>query len=470
MDNNDLLQYNEKQANRYAQICMILAAGISAVMWLLNILGFFIVEQRSMNICMPIGIFFFLLPCAAGKCSRIPDSVMKYIIMTCFLIGLASLATVLSLQTILIWACPIILSCHFYSPRFTLYTFLATEILMLAAFYASIYLGVWDGNIMHSSIPLGGVGVRAAFIREKARMGDRILIRAFNFYYLPRAVIISFVAIVGIMLTKRTHRLLIRQNEIISKTERISAELSVGNRIQKSFLPSAEGFGDREEFQIAATMNPAKEVGGDFYDCFMVDDRHLAIVVADVSGKGIPAALFMVISKTLIKEHTRPGVGLDSVFTEVNQLLCESNGEELFLTAFEGVLDLDTGEFRYVNAGHEIPFVCKKQGSFQAHKLRPGFVLAGMDGISYKAGCVQLEDGDKLFQYTDGVTEATDAQNTLYGMDRLQNALNQASDRSPEEILQIVKADIDRFVGDAPQFDDITMLCFQYHKPGKTPV
>ena len=465
MDNNDLLKYNEKQANQYALICMQLAAGICAVMWLLNIFGFFIVDQLSMNICMPVGISFFLLPLALKNWEKIPQNLMKYLIMTCFLIGLAALATVLSLQTILIWACPVILSCHFYSPRFTIYTFIASEILMLAAFYASIFLGVWDGNIMHSSIPLGGVGVRMAYIREKARMGDNILLRAFNFYYLPRAVIISFVAIVGVMLSRRTHRLLLRQNEIIHKTEQISAELSVGNRIQKSFLPSVDGFEGQKEFEIAAVMNPAKEVGGDFYDCFMVDDRHLAIVVADVSGKGIPAALFMVISKTLIKEHTRPGVGLGSVFTEVNRLLCESNGEELFLTAFEGVLDLDTGEFRYVNAGHEIPFVCRKQGCFEPHKLRPGFVLAGMDGITYKAGSVQLEDGDKLFQYTDGVTEATDLSNTLYGMERLEQALKGASSCSPDEILKIVKEDIDRFVGEAPQFDDITMLCLQYHKP-----
>ena len=209
-------------------------------------------------------------------------------------------------------------------------------------------------------------------------------------------------------------------------------------------------------------MDPAKEVGGDFYDFFMVDERHLAIVVADVSGKGVPAALFMVIGKTLIKDHTAPDRDLGKVFTAVNDLLCEANSEGLFITAFEGVLDLVTGEFNFVNAGHEMPFICKAGEDFVAHKIRPGFVLAGMEGMRYRAGSMTLEPGDKLFQYTDGVTEATSADNELYGMERLANVLNRVKDGKPDEILPAVKADIDAFVGEAPQFDDITMLCLEY--------
>ena len=209
-------------------------------------------------------------------------------------------------------------------------------------------------------------------------------------------------------------------------------------------------------------MDPAKEVGGDFYDFFMVDDSHLAIVVADVSGKGVPAALFMVIGKTLIKDHTQPGRNLGEVFTEVNNLLCESNSEGLFITAFEGVLDLVTGEFCFVNAGHEIPFLCKKGKTFEPHKIKAGFVLAGMEGIRYQCGSMQMEVGDRIFQYTDGVTEATNKNNELYGMGRLTKILAENSELEPTELLPVIKADIDRFVGAAPQFDDITMLCLDY--------
>ena len=250
---------------------------------------------------------------------------------------------------------------------------------------------------------------------------------------------------------------------VTAEKERIGAELDVAAHIQASMLPCIfPAFPERKEIDIYATMDPAKEVGGDFYDFFMVDDRHLAIVMADVSGKGIPAALFMVIGKTLIKDHTTPGRDLGKVFTAVNNLLCEANSEGLFITAFEGVLDLVTGEFNFVNAGHEMPFVCKADGAFEPYKIRPGFVLAGMEGMRYRAGSMMLEPGDKIYQYTDGVTEATNIHNELYGMERLEVILNKVKCGTSHEILPAVKADVDEFVGEAPQFDDITMLCLEY--------
>ena len=252
-------------------------------------------------------------------------------------------------------------------------------------------------------------------------------------------------------------------SSVTAEKERIGAELDVAKHIQASMLPCIfPAFPDRKEIDIYATMAPAKEVGGDFYDFFMVDDRHLAIVMADVSGKGVPAALFMVIGKTLIKDHTTPGRDLGQVFSEVNNLLCESNSEEMFITAFEGVLDLVTGEFVYVNAGHEMPFICKAGGNFEPYKIKSAFVLAGMEDMKYRAGSMMLEPGDKIFQYTDGVTEATNVNNKLYGMERLGVILNKVKGRKLEEILPAVKADIDEFVGEAPQFDDITMLCLEY--------
>ena len=252
-------------------------------------------------------------------------------------------------------------------------------------------------------------------------------------------------------------------SKVTAEKERIGAELDIAKHIQASMLPCIfPAFPERKEFDIYATMEPAKEVGGDFYDFFMVDDTHLAIVMADVSGKGVPAALFMVIGKTLIKDHTTPGRDLGKVFTEVNQLLCESNSEELFITAFEGVLDLVTGEFVYVNAGHEMPFICKAGGDFEPYKIRAGFVLAGMEGMKYRAGSMTLEPGDKIFQYTDGVTEATNLKNELYGMNRLGAILNKVKGGTPNDILPAIKKDIDEFVGDADQFDDITMLCLEY--------
>lgn len=258
---------------------------------------------------------------------------------------------------------------------------------------------------------------------------------------------------------------IVNLSKVTAEKERIGTELSIANQIQANMLPSIfPAFPERDEFDIYATMNPAKEVGGDFYDFFMLDDRHLAIVIADVSGKGVPAALFMVIGKTLIKDHTQSGCDLGEVFTKVNNLLCESNSEGLFITAFEGILDLATGDFVFVNAGHEIPYIFRKGKLYEPYKTNPGFVLAGMENMNYTVGSFKLEVGDKLFQYTDGVTEATSVREELYGRERLQSALNKNTDKSPTEILAIVKEDIDKFVGEAPQFDDITMLCLEYKK------
>lgn len=245
--------------------------------------------------------------------------------------------------------------------------------------------------------------------------------------------------------------------------ERINAELTLATNIQADMLPSIfPVFTGKKEYNVYATMNPAKEVGGDFYDIFMVDETHLAVVMADVSGKGVPAALFMVIGKTLIKEHTRPGKDLCDIFTDVNNILCNSNSEELFITAFEGVLDLVTGEFRYVNAGHEVPYICRKGETFEPYKIKAGFVLAGMEDMMYTDGSMQLEVGDKIFLYTDGVPEATNAENELYGSERLYDILNQSKEKEPKEILESVKGDVDKFVGKASQFDDLTMLCLEY--------
>ncbi len=256
-----------------------------------------------------------------------------------------------------------------------------------------------------------------------------------------------------------------RLSAVTAEKERISVELDVATKIQASMLPCIfPAFPERDEFDIYATMDPAKEVGGDFYDFFMVDEDHLAIVVADVSGKGVPAALFMVIGKTLIKDHTASGKDLGEVFAEVNNLLCEANSEELFITAFLGVLNLKTGEFRYVNAGHEIPFISRNNAPFEPYPVHAAFVLAGMEDMLYQEGVLQLEPGDKIFQYSDGIPDAINIKEELFGMERLQSSLNEVNDKTPKEILAEVKADIDAFVGEAAQFDDITMLCLEYCK------
>lgn len=246
--------------------------------------------------------------------------------------------------------------------------------------------------------------------------------------------------------------------------ERIESELSIATHIQASMLPCIfPPFPDVAEFDIYASMSPAKEVGGDFYDFFMIDKNHLAVVMADVSGKGVPAALFMVIGKTLIKDYSGFEASLGDVFTKVNDLLCESNKEGLFITAFEGVLDLRTGELEFVNAGHEKPIIYhKEEGTWEVYQTKSAFVLAGLEGMNYRSGKMNLKKGDKLFLYTDGIPEAVNLSKEQYGMDRLQEVLKANEKEDLKTLLNNVRASVDEFTDGAQQFDDITMLCMEY--------
>ena len=264
-------------------------------------------------------------------------------------------------------------------------------------------------------------------------------------------------------LSKKTKRYIKEITEITAEKERIGAELSLANRIQAAMLPHIfPAFPDRAEFDIYASMDPAKEVGGDFYDYFLVDDDHLCMVMADVSGKGIPAALFMMASKIILQSCAMLGKTPAEILTMTNQAICSNNQEEMFVTVWVGVLELSTGRLTAANAGHEYPVLKLPDGSFALYKDKHGFVIGGMEGMKYKEYELQLEPGAKLFLYTDGVPEATDAGNTLFGTDRMLEALNNARDKTPEEILKAVRSAVDAFVQDAEQFDDLTMLCLEY--------
>ncbi len=251
----------------------------------------------------------------------------------------------------------------------------------------------------------------------------------------------------------------------LKEKERISAELSIATDIQANMLPNIfPPFPEHDEFSIFATMEPAKEVGGDFYDMYMVDQKHLAIAVGDVSGKGVPAALFMVIAKILMKNHAQSGLEPNEVFTRMNHTLCEGNDTGYFVTAWMGVLDLETGELHYANAGHTPPLLRQKDGVFRYVKNRPGLVLGAMDGMKYKLGTMHMNPGDRLFLYTDGVTETMNEANELYGPDRLSAYLTQHGGDDIYDLLLNLRQELATFAGNAAQFDDITMLLMEFRK------
>ena len=247
---------------------------------------------------------------------------------------------------------------------------------------------------------------------------------------------------------------------IAEAAARIDKELEYAKQIQLSALPT--NFPEGEEYNIYAQMIAAKEVGGDFYDFYELSDNTVAFLAADVSGKGIPAAMFMMTAKTIIKDLAESGMPVNEIFTRANEKLCENNESGMFVTAWMGILDLTTGNLQFANAGHNPPLLKRANGSFEYLKTRAGFVLAGMEGVRYRAGELTLSSGDRLFLYTDGVPEATNTENKLYGEDRLIAFMNQNSTVDAVTLLPALKSNIDEFVGEAPQFDDITMLMFDY--------
>ena len=247
---------------------------------------------------------------------------------------------------------------------------------------------------------------------------------------------------------------------IAEAAARIDKELEYAKQIQLSALPT--NFPKDEDYNIYAQMIAAKEVGGDFYDFYKLNDTTVAFLAADVSGKGIPAAMFMMTAKTIIKDLAESGMAVNDIFTKANEKLCENNESGMFVTAWMGILDLTTGNLQFANAGHNPPVLKRRDGQFEYLKTRAGFVLAGMEGMRYRVGELTLYPGDRLFLYTDGVPEATNADNKLYGEDRLLSFMNQNATVEATAFLPALKANIDEFVGEAPQFDDITMLMFDY--------
>ncbi len=266
-------------------------------------------------------------------------------------------------------------------------------------------------------------------------------------------------------MTQRMKQYIDEVTRVTAEKERLGAELNVATQIQADMLPRIfPPYPERNEFEIYATMNPAKEVGGDFYDFFLLDDDHIALVMADVSGKGVPAALFMVIAKTLIKNRAQMGGTPGEVLSDVNDQLMEGNEAELFVTVWLAFIEISTGKGIATNAGHEHPVLMRKGEDFEMVKYKHSPAVATIEGIPFRDHDFELHKGDTLFVFTDGLPEATDSTDTLYGEERTLSVLNRNKDVPMDVLLKNVRTDVDAFVGEAPQFDDLTMLAFHMNE------
>ena len=470
----DTLWENEVSANMFVARVMFYTAIIDLIFIILALLKVIIVTNSAIyGTLIPA---FFELAIPAGICFKLKGRKkwLKIVMMLEYAIVLARIESVLTHNVTLCMAFPVVLSIRYYSRPLTNLIAATTTFLAGFADYAAIMLKMGRIDLNMLELPAGTVLnfkefslIRDVIMQQATIDYDVLWKHTLQHSFLPKIILFSMIAIIASEISKRGRLAIFNQQAETRKTERISTELNLASDIQTDMLPNIfPAFPERFDFDIYATMTPAKEVGGDFYDFFLLDNNRLALVMADVSGKGVPAAMFMVIAKTLIKDHAQLGLEPADVFTRVNNLLCEGNKAGLFVTAWMGVLELDTGKLTYVNAGHNPPVV-KLDNQVQYLHSAPGFVLAGLEGYNYKQFELDLHKGDKIFLYTDGATEATNLEKELYGEDRLIECLRKQDGKSCAEALKAVREDIDAFVGEAEQFDDLTLLAFDYSNKDK---
>lgn len=464
---DDVFWETEVQANIILAFTMIISAIILALSWVLNELGIFLIQKDVMTIVTIEGLIGLLVPailCFALKGER---RWLKLLLLIIFIIVLSMLDAMLTYNVMIIMALPLVISCRYYSRQLTIVTAVVTAIMFAISAYMGTNIGMTDLNYVQLNPETTSIAVTGTLDASVITEGfdkERTLFSTFTESYMPKLFVFILIAIISAEIAKCGRNMVLRQEEIVKKSARIESELDLATKIQMNMLPHE--FPNSEKYEVFANMIPAKEVGGDFYDVFKIDDTHLALIMSDVSGKGVPAALFMAISKTLIKTNAKRIGKANETYNLINNILCDGNQTGLFVTSWMGILDTETGMLKYVNAGHNPPlYYSKENNSFSYVKVKPNFVLAGMENIKYKEYELQLKPGDKLFLYTDGVTEATNAQKELYGEDRLLEYLNNNCKEDVKTVIEGLKSDIDKFVGEAEQFDDITMLELNFTNP-----
>lgn len=460
----DILEENEIHANIVTATTMLNLSLICIITYVLVYYNVFKLGLSTMNIVLGRSIIFLAIPSIICFILKGKGKWIKIFLFICLTIMLAIADSILKYNVTLIMALPLILSARYYNKKFTIGVAIITAITFCISAYMSVNLGQQDLNTYNLIIPEGTTIVVENTLRDSVtKINIDEYQRAKNIYihfFLPKFLVYNIIAFACAQIAQSGKNMIKKQEEIAKKGARIETELDLATNIQKYMLPSIfPPFPEHDEFDIYAQMTPAKEVGGDFYDMFLIDDSHLALVIADVSGKGIPASLFMMISKILIKNVTTVEKEIDKVLNRVNNMLCDGNETGIFVTAWLGILNLENGKLEFLNAGHNPPLVYRKKNNiFENLKTKPNMVLAAMENMKYQKHEIYLEPEDKIFLYTDGVVEATNTENKVYGEERLERFLNANADLSAKDTIIGIKKDIDNFVGNTEQFDDITML------------
>ncbi len=475
----DIYVKNEVDANKALSRGCVFSAAIIFIMWCLYIPNVFNVSDHTLlmvNITFPIVIVILLSTLIYNKTKLIEKPFYKYFLIIQYILVTFTINVIVPKHATLLWATCILLVNHYYSPKLSLITFIIVSIMMALSIYGGMFFGEWDANLMNGAnietVPYTDepfdsslLEHRIAWLDYMMDQGDNRYVKVMAYYFLARWVILLIISNIGYSLSKRSLRLLSQEAQRAEDEQRIESELGVATSIQYGVLPKE--LDDENKDNIYGLMDPAKEVGGDLYDYFYIDEAHICLVVADVSGKGIPAALFMMKTETLIRSLTMTFKSdTASIMKRINLSLCSNNDENIFVTCWLGILNLASGELKYTNAGHNKPIIFHN-GVPAYTTEKAGLVLGAFEGSQYVENTVTLGINDRILLYTDGVTEAHNINNELFGEKRLLKYAEINNGIVPKDFVVKLRSNIEAFTGTAPQFDDITILMFRYENENK---
>ena len=463
---DELFHETEIKANKLGESILIVTSVLLLIVFILTWLGLFLLSIESVFAPCVNGMIATLIIVIICRVVKYDVWWLKYVLLTGITLIYAGLDTMLTHKTAILMVIPVIFASRYFSRSLTAYT----AVLSVISFAVSAYLGATRGLIdlnivtMEAGTQMTATGGFLGDAIINAGVSDAMLQRnTLLFNFIPKWMMFTIAALISINITKTGRQMVIEQHDKDMKAERINTELALATKIQADALPNTfPAFPNKMEIDLYASMEPAKEVGGDFYDFYMIDEDHIALAIADVSGKGIPAALFMMVSKIMMENINKNTSNPALVLEQLNNELCNANYEEMFVTVWLAILEVSSGKLIAANAGHEYPIIKNGEGKYELYKDKHGFVIGGMEGMKYTNYEIQLKKDSKIFIYTDGLPEATNSNEELLGTDKIVETLNNNIEATPEETLMKMHETVDQFVQDAPQFDDLTMLCLHY--------
>lgn len=474
---------NEADANKQMSFANAAAAIYMLAIWICYLTDVFKIHSDItrilINIAFPIGILILLSPLLYAfkfkKELRKPN--YKFFVLYSFVFVISVLNVILPKHSAIAWALCILMTNHYYNPKVGTSVFIAVLIASFGAMFGGMFVGEFDANLLFGNeimesintqeIYANGPAGRFEMLNKLYSMGKGFFDLDYNrylgsvvYYFFPRAIILLLVYFVSRALNKRTYKLLVNEIHVNSEQEKTKTELEVAKEIQLATLPV--GFVTSEDIEIQAELKAAKEVGGDFYDYFMLDDDHVAILIGDVTGKGIPAAMFMMKTITCFKNYMNIAKTPAEIMKEVNRIIVQGNDSNMFVTCFLAIINTKTGLMKYANAGHNPPIVGQK-GKYVYLKCNSGFILGGLPEAFVKDEEITLKYGDTITLYTDGITEAMNPKRELYGEKRLLDLFNKKEYSCLVELHHELKDDVLHFTDGAEQSDDMTYITIKFH-------